>query len=88
METALENHEGTVIIGVRIITNFRFADDIDGLAESEEELSQLVECTDKTCKAAGMEISGGKTKVMTNKKGGFLQRNRSPRHQTGRSEII
>ena len=71
METALENHEGTVTIGGRTITNLRFADDIDGLSGSEEELSHLVKCIDKTCEAAGMEISGGKTKVMTNKKGGF-----------------
>ena len=30
MTDALENHEGTVKIGGRIITNLRFADDIDG----------------------------------------------------------
>ena len=71
METALEHHEGTVSIGGRRITNFRFADDIDGVGGSEEELSHLVKCLDETCEAAGMEISGGKTKVMTNKKGGF-----------------
>ena len=29
----LEDHEGTVSIGGRTITNLRFADDIDGLAE-------------------------------------------------------
>ena len=39
METALENHEGTVSIGGRTITNFRFADDIGGLAGSEEGLT-------------------------------------------------
>ena len=32
MTDALEDHEGTVSIRGRIITNFRFADDIDGLA--------------------------------------------------------
>ena len=32
MADALENHEGTVSSGSRTITNFRFADDIDGLA--------------------------------------------------------
>ena len=36
MTDALEDHEGTVSIGGRIITNFRFADDIDGLAREEE----------------------------------------------------
>ena len=38
MTDALEDHEGTVSIGGRIITNLRFADDIDGLAGEEEEL--------------------------------------------------
>ena len=33
MTDALEDHQGTVSIGGRTITNLRFADDIDGLAE-------------------------------------------------------
>ena len=33
MTDALEVHEGTVSMGGRTITNFGFADDIDGLAE-------------------------------------------------------
>ena len=40
MTDALEDHEGTVCIGGRPITNFRFADDIDGLAGEEEELAK------------------------------------------------
>ena len=32
MTDAFEDHEGTVSIGGRTITNLRFADDIDGLA--------------------------------------------------------
>ena len=40
---ALEDHEGTVSIGGRTITNLRFADEIDGLAGEEEELDKLVE---------------------------------------------
>ena len=32
MTDASEDHEGTVSIGGRTITNLRFADDIDGLA--------------------------------------------------------
>ena len=39
MTDALEDHEGTVSIGGRTITNLRFADDIDGLAGEEEELA-------------------------------------------------
>ena len=41
MEEALENHAGSVSIGGRKITNLRFADDIDGLAGTEEELRNL-----------------------------------------------
>ena len=47
MTDALEDHEGTVSIGSRTITNLRFADDIDGLAGEEEELAKLVERLDK-----------------------------------------
>ena len=35
MTDALEDHEGTVNIGGRTISNLRFADDIDGLAGEE-----------------------------------------------------
>ena len=41
MTDALEDHQGTVSIGGRTITNLRFADDIDGLAGKEEELARL-----------------------------------------------
>ena len=74
METALENHEGTVSIGGRTITNLHFADDINGLAGTEKELNNLVEKIDKVCETAGMEISAEKTKVMCNRKGGFTQK--------------
>ena len=39
-----------------LITNLRFADDIDGLAGEEEELANLVERLDKASTAYGMEI--------------------------------
>ena len=63
---ALNDHEGTVSFGGRNITNLRFADDIDGLAGREEELSDLVERLDKTSTAFGMQINAEKTKLMTN----------------------
>ena len=44
----------------------RFADDIDGLASSQEELAELIRRFDESCSAYGMEISAEKTKVMTN----------------------
>ena len=51
MIDALEDHEGTVSIGGRTITNFRFADGSDGLAGEEEELAYLVERLDKASTA-------------------------------------
>ena len=62
MTNASEDHEGTVKIGGRTITNLRFADDIDGLAGEKEELANLFERLDKASTASGMEISAGKTK--------------------------
>ena len=41
----------------RTIANLRFADDIDGLAGEEEELSKLAERLDKSSTAYSMEIS-------------------------------
>ena len=67
---ALEDHEGTVSIGGRTITNLRFADDIDGLAEEEEEPAKLVERLDKAPTAYGMEISAEKIKLMTHNSSG------------------
>ena len=40
---ALDAHEGSVSIGGRLITNFRFADDIVVTAEEEEEADVLIE---------------------------------------------
>ena len=56
MTDALEDHEGTVSIGGRTITNLRFADDIDGLAGEEKEVANLAERLDKASTAYG--ISG------------------------------
>ena len=71
MTDALEDHEGTVSIEGRTITNFRFPDDIDGLAGEEEELANLVERLDKASRVYGMEISAEKTKPMTNNTSGI-----------------
>ena len=71
MTDTLEDHEGTVGIGGRTITNLHFADDIDGLAGEEEELANLAEHLDKASTASGMEISAEKTKLMTNNTSGI-----------------
>ena len=53
---------GTVNIVGSIITNLRFADDIDGLAGSESELNSLIRKIDLTSRAYGMEINATKHK--------------------------
>ena len=67
---ALADHEGTVSIGGRTITNLCFANDTDGLGE-EEELANLVERLDKAPTAYGMDINAEKTKLMTNNTSGI-----------------
>ena len=71
MTDALDDHESTISIGGRTITNLRFADDIDGLAEEEEELAKLVERLDKAPTAYGMEISAENTRLVTNNTNGI-----------------
>ena len=71
MTDALEDHEGTVSIGSRTITNLCFADNIDGLAGEEEQLANLVERLDKDFTAYSLETSAEKTKLMTNNTSGI-----------------
>ena len=68
---ALDNHEGSVNIGGRIITNFRFADDIVVNAEEEEEAGILVDRLDRTTTRYKMKIGPDNTQVMTNNPDGF-----------------
>ena len=68
---ALDDHEGSVSIGGRLITNFRFADDIVVNAEEEEEAVFLVDRLDTTTTRYKMEIGPDKTNVMTNNSNGF-----------------
>ena len=75
MSDALEEHDGKVSIGGRNITNLRFADGIDALAEEEQELEALVESLDQTRTRYKIEISAEKTKLMTNGANG-IQRER------------
>ena len=50
MSDALEEHDRKVGTGGRTITNLRFADEIDALAEEEQALDALDESHYKTCK--------------------------------------
>ena len=70
MSDALEEHNGKISIG-RNITNLRFVDDINALAEEEQELGDLVESLDKICTRYKMEISAERTKLMTNSANGI-----------------
>ena len=56
MDDALEDHEGTVSIEGRTITNLRFADDIDGLAGQEQEPVRLVKYLNEASTAAGPDV--------------------------------
>ena len=68
---ALDDHEGSVSSGGRLITNFRFADDIGVNAEEEEKAGVLVDRLDRTTTRYKMETGPNKTKVMTNNPNGF-----------------
>ena len=65
MPDARKDHDGKISICGRNITNLRFADDIDALAEEQQELEALAESLAKTCTRCKIEISAEKTKLMT-----------------------
>ena len=69
-----EKHDVKVSIGGRTITNLRFADDIDVLAEEEQDLEVLFESLNKICTRYKVEISAEKTKLMTNSATGIQRR--------------
>ena len=65
---ALDDHEGSVSIGVRLLTKFRFVDDI---VVNEEEVGVLIDRLDRTTTRYKMEVGPDKTKVITNNPDGF-----------------
>ena len=85
---ALDDHEGSVSIGGRLITNFRFADDIVVNAEEEEEVGVLIDNLDRTTTRYKMEIGPDKTKVMTNNPNGFQREIKYERSEARRSEKL
>ena len=66
MADELKNHEGTVSIGGRTITNLCFADDIGSLAGQEQELVKLGNHLEEASTSYGMHTSAEKTQLMTN----------------------
>ena len=71
MSDAFEEHDRKVSFGARNITNLWFADEIDALAEEEQELEAIVGSLDKICTRYKMEISAEKTKLITNSANGI-----------------
>ena len=67
---AEEEHDGKVSISRNII-NLQFSNDIDGVAEEEQEQEALIESHNQTCIRYKMEISAEKTKLMTNSASGI-----------------
>ena len=78
MSDALEENDRKDSICGRNITNLRFADEIDALADEKQKLEAPVESLDKICARYKMEISAEKTKLMTNSANG-IQKDKSKR---------
>ena len=66
MSDALKEHDGEVSISSRKIITLQFAEDIDAVAEEEQEQETLVESLNKTCTQYKMEISAEEINLMTN----------------------
>lgn len=64
MQDTLHNHLTSISIGGRPLCNLRFADDIDLMAGSNNELQDLTDRLSRRAGAYGMEISSEKSKVM------------------------
>ena len=88
MSDALEEHDGKVSIGGRNITNLWFADDIDALAEEEQELEALVEILHKTFTRYKVEISAEKTKLMTNSANGIQRETKVTGHSSAMEQLF
>ena len=83
MFDVLKKHGGTVSTIGRILTNLRFADEIDALAEEVQDLEDQVKNFDKTCTRYKMEISVEKTKLMINSANGIQREIKVKGHKMG-----
>ena len=64
MRETLHNFKSTISIGGRIISNLRFADDIDLMGGNKDELQVLTDRLSNSAREYGMKISSKKSKVM------------------------
>ena len=62
---ALDEWEGGIGIGGRVVTNLRYADDTTLIARTKEDLVEIMERVRKTSEKAGLYLNILKTKVMT-----------------------
>ena len=61
----LEEAQAGIMIARRIINNFRYADDTTLMAESEEELKNLLMKVKEESEKVGLKLNIQKTKIMT-----------------------
>jgi len=62
----LQGFAGGFRIGGKVISNLLYADDIDLLTTSPDELQELLSRVERATKEYNMLINAAKTKVMTN----------------------
>ena len=66
IQETLQDHHTSISIGGRSLCNLRFADDIDLMGGSNEELKDLTNKLVDRASEYGMEVSTDKSKVMVN----------------------
>jgi len=66
MQDTLEMHTCSISVGGRRISNLRFADDIDLIAGSRDELQELTNSLATNSSKFGMEVSTEKSKILIN----------------------
>ena len=66
MQDTLNDHDSTISIGDRPISNLRYPDDIDLIAGSSNELQKLTLSLAKSSFIYGMEISHERSKILIN----------------------
>ena len=71
---ALDDHEGSVSIGGRLITKFCFADDIVVNEEEKKEAGVLLNCLDRTTTKYKMESTLGESSLTKDQSPRFFPR--------------